>query len=230
MKKYGQYCPIAQAMEVLGDRWTILIMRDFLCGAHHFNDLWRGLPNISRGLLAKRLKQLQEARIIEKHQLDENNTEYQLTQAGYELQPVINSLMTWGANWAFSEPTIEELDPILLMWWIKHRINVDVITQTRTVIQFDFHGVKNDTFWLVVSPNDVSICLTYPGFEIDVFVRSDLSIFFQLWLGRLSYQEATLEHGVEVDGAQSLIRNFADWFAWSHAAETVRTSRQVVSI
>lgn len=224
MKKYGQYCPIVQAMEVLGDRWTILIVRDMLCGTFRFNDLCRGLPNISRSLLSKRLRQLEDADIIEKHHLDDTGsiTEYRLTDAGYELQPVINSLIEWGAKWAFSEPVEEELDPILMMWWIRNRVNVEVIPQDRTVIQFDFQGSVKDSFWLIVSSSDVSMCLTDPGFDIDVLVTCDLSIFYQLWLGRLSYEEATFDHGMRVEGLPSLIRNFAEWFAWSHAAAIVR--------
>ena len=66
MAKYGQYCPVAQALEVLGERWTLLIIRDMLTGTTQFNDLERGLPGISRGLLARRLRQLQEAGIIDK--------------------------------------------------------------------------------------------------------------------------------------------------------------------
>ena len=64
--KYGQYCPVAQSLELLGDRWTLLIIRDMLTGTTHFNDLERGLPGISRGLLARRLRHLQAEGIVEK--------------------------------------------------------------------------------------------------------------------------------------------------------------------
>lgn len=56
MKTYGQYCPLAHALEILGERWTLLIVRDLIKGIRHFNDLERGLPGISRSLLAKRLR------------------------------------------------------------------------------------------------------------------------------------------------------------------------------
>jgi DNA-binding HxlR family transcriptional regulator len=65
MYKYGQYCPVARASEILGDRWTLLIVRDLLVGKRHFNDLERGLPGISRALLAERLRRLQRMGIIE---------------------------------------------------------------------------------------------------------------------------------------------------------------------
>src|SRR5215813_417825 len=91
MSKYGQYCPVAKALEILGDRWTLLIVRDMLSGTRHFNDLERGLPRISRALLASRLRQLQQAGIIEKRQngSGRQTTEYLLTQAGQELINVV---------------------------------------------------------------------------------------------------------------------------------------------
>src|SRR5688572_28386605 len=126
MSKYGQYCPVAKALEILGERWTLLIVRDLLIGTRHFNELERGLPGISRALLSSRLRQLQQAGVIEKRLTESGRktTEYQLTQAGYEVVNVLESLMTWGTMWAFGEPTPEELDPVLLMWWMRKRINV----------------------------------------------------------------------------------------------------------
>src|SRR5688572_11494077 len=107
MTKYGQYCPIAQALELIGDRWTLLIIRDLLDGTRHFNDLERGLPGISRPLLSRRLRQLQEVGIVEKrlNVTGRQTTEYHLTQAGSELQEVVGALLTWGAMWAFGDPT-----------------------------------------------------------------------------------------------------------------------------
>ncbi|MFW6042705.1 MAG: winged helix-turn-helix transcriptional regulator [Chloroflexota bacterium] len=64
--RYGQYCPVARAVEILGDRWTLLIVRDLLTGTRYFNDLARGLPGISRGLLSGRLERLEEAGNIKK--------------------------------------------------------------------------------------------------------------------------------------------------------------------
>lgn len=227
MSKYGQYCPIAQALEIIGDRWTLLIIRDLLTGTTQFNDLERGLPGISRGLLAKRLRQLQEAGVVEKrfNASGRKTTEYHLTQAGKALQDVINSLLVWGATWAFGDPSPEQLDPLLLMWWMHNRVNGDQLPQHRVVIQFDFRGAKTESFWLVLTTCDVTICLTDPGYEIDLLVTADLATFFKLWLGRISYHEALESQGVQVEGAPRLVRAFPNWFAWSHAAETVRTAR-----
>ena len=227
MTKYGQYCPIAQALELLGDRWTLLIIRDMLTGTHHFNDLERGLPGISRSLLATRLRQLQAAGVIEKqvNKSGRQTTEYHLTQAGQEIHTIINALLIWGANWAFGDPTPEQLDPLLLLWWMHDRVNVDLLPPDRTVIQFDFSGASTDTYWLVLSAEDVTLCLTDPGYEINVWVNASLAAFFKVWLGRIDYQEAIGSEDIRVDGIPQHVRAFPTWFAWSLAAPAVRAAQ-----
>jgi len=226
MQKYGQYCPIAKAVEILGDRWTLLIVRDILTGTHHFNDLERGLPGISRGLLASRLRRLQRMELVEKVKLDNGRqrTAYYLTEAGQELQAVINSLLVWGARWAFEEPEEDDLDPVLLMWWMRGRVCIDQLPMHRVVVRFDFTGAKSESFWLLLCREDVSICMTNPGFELDVLVTADLSTFFQIWLGRLSYHDALRQGLVEIDAIPALADAFPTWFAYSLAAPAVRAA------
>lgn len=225
MFKYGQYCPLAQALEILGDRWTLLIIRDMFTGVVHFNDLERGLPGISRGLLASRLRLLEQGSVIEKrvNASGRNKTEYHLTQAGIELQAVLNSLVFWAAAWAFGEPTEEQLDPVLLMWWMHNRINRSLLPQTRVVVQFNFYGAKADSCWLVMTPEEVSVCLTDPGFEISILVTADLATYFRVWFGRMTFSEATGADTIKLDGIPRLIRDFPTWFALSPAASAVAT-------
>jgi DNA-binding HxlR family transcriptional regulator len=227
MAKYGQYCPVAQALDILGDRWTLLIIRDMLTGTRHFNDLERGLPGISRALLAQRLRQLQQAGVIEKclNESGRRNTEYHLTQAGMELQAVINALLTWGVNWAFDDPSPEQLDPLLLMWWIHDRVNVDCLPANRVVVQFDFRGVAIATYWLVMTADDVTLCLKDPGYDVNVLVTADLATCFKLWLGRIDYEDALQDGQFQVEGIPAYIRAFPTWFAWSPAAPAVRAAR-----
>lgn len=227
MSKYGQYCPAAKALEILGDRWTLLIVRDMLTGIRHFNDLERGLPGISRGLLSARLRQLEQNGIIEKriHNDSRRTTEYLLTQAGDELVGVVGALVVWGAAWAFGEPAPEDLDPVLLMWWMRNRINTERLPERRVVTQFDFRGAVRMSFWLVLRREDVTVCLTDPGYEIDVLVTADLARYFELWAGRIRYDEAIDIYGIRVEGLPEMVRAFPDWFAWSHSADDVYQAR-----
>lgn len=226
MYKYGQYCPIAKAVEILGDRWTLLIVRDLLIGTCHFNDLERGLPGISRGLLSERLRRLQRMGVVEK--INQGNgrqrTAYHLTQAGQELKAVIGALLTWGAHWAFNEPEEQDLDPDLLMWWMRDRIRTDDLPQPRVVLQFDFTGASEERYWLILTAEDVSICLTDPGFDLDLLITADLATFFQIWLGRVSYFDALRDGRVKVDGIPSLAEALPTWFAYSLTAPTVRAA------
>jgi DNA-binding HxlR family transcriptional regulator len=227
MYKYGQYCPIAKAVEILGDRWTLLIVRDLLTGTHHFNDLERGLPGISRGLLADRLRRLERMELVEKVQQENGRrrTAYYLTEAGRELDTVINSLLVWGARWAFEEPEEKELDPVLLMWWMRGRVSRKNLPAQRVVARFDFTGAKRETFWLVLTREDVSICLTDPGFDLNILITADLAAFFQVWLGRLSFAEATRRGQIKIDAVPSLAEAFPTWFAYSLAVPVVQAAQ-----
>ena len=226
MRSYGQYCPVAKAAEVLGDRWTLLIVRDLIClGECHFNDLVRGLPGISRSLLTQRLQQLERIGIVERHAGGKGKaTEYHLTVAGQELQQVIDALLEWGAQWAFGEPDQADLDPVLLLWWMRRGTHLDRLPSQRVVVQFDFHGERTGSYWLLLEPSDVSVCLQHPGFDIDLWVTADISVFYQVWLGSMSFAESLGQKSIQLDGVAALVRAFPTWFALSPAADVVRTA------
>jgi hypothetical protein len=128
---------------------------------------------------------------------------------------VIGSLMVWGETWAFGEPTPEELDPVLLMWRMRNWVIVEQLPANRVVVQYDFHGAAVRTFWLILTREDVTLCLTNPGYEINVLVTADVAAFFKLYVGRISYQEAFNDYEIRVEGIPSLIRAFPNWFGWS---------------
>jgi DNA-binding HxlR family transcriptional regulator len=197
-----------------------------------FNNLVRGLPGISRSLLAERLRRLQQMGIVEKLQREKGrqSTEYQLTEAGRELQPVVGELLTWGARWAFGEPEPEDLDPILLLWWMRSRVRVERLPERRVVVQFDFTGAQTERHWLILTKDDVSVCLTHPGYDIDVLVTADLATLFQIWLGRTEFADALSDRQVEIDAIPKLARAFPGWFAYSPAAEAVRVVKAEVPL
>jgi DNA-binding HxlR family transcriptional regulator len=222
MSKYGQYCPVARTLEILGDRWTLLIIRDMITGrgTGHFNDLERGLPGISRALLASRLRQLQRAGVIEKRLIGSGraSTVYHLTPAGLALSPVIMALWEWGETWAFGDPTEEELNPVLLMWWLRSRVDIERLPDRRIVAQFDFRGAAKGSFWLVMAPQDVTLCLVDPGYAIDLLVAADLAAFFKVWGRRLTYADALRSGALTIAGVPRLTRAFPRWFGWNTMA------------
>ncbi|MGH6902232.1 MAG: winged helix-turn-helix transcriptional regulator [Geminicoccaceae bacterium] len=225
MHLYGQYCPVARAAEILADRWTVLIVRELLANVSHFNELERGLPRISRTLLAERLRRLARAGVVERRIAPRGTrTEYRLTPAGHGLQRIIDDLGEWAARWAFGDPRPNELDPIVLLWWMRRRVCLDRIPRRRVVMQFDFRGGPKQGYWLLVEPNDVSVCLKHPGHDVDVLVTADIMAFYRVWLGRSTLSEALRRKQVHLEGAPADIRAFPQWFAWSPMAETVRAA------
>jgi DNA-binding HxlR family transcriptional regulator len=225
MHRYGQYCPVARAAEVLADRWTVLIIRELLADVGHFNELERGLPHISRTLLAERLRRLEWAGVVEPRAASRGKqSEYRLTPAGRELQRIIDALGEWGARWAFGDPRPNELDPIMLLLWMLRRVCHEQISRRRVVIQFVFRGKPKHLYWLVIEPNDVSICIKHPGYDIDVFVTADIKSFYKVWLGRSTLSEALRRRQVRLDGGPADIRAFPRWFSWSPMADTVRAA------
>lgn len=222
MTRYGQYCPVAMAVEILGDRWTLLIVRDLLTGTRHFNDLERGLPGISRGLLAERLRRLERAGIVEKEtgRDGRRTTAYHLTPAGQELEAVVGALLIWGVRWAFGEPRPEDLDPLLLLWWMRDRVYRERLPAERVVVQFDFTGAAQERYWLLLTRDDVSVCLTPPGFDVDVLVTADLATTFKVWLGRVPLGDAQREGSVRVEAIRG-------WRANSRAGSPTARPRRL---
>ena len=200
MNGYGQYCPITRAVEVLGERWSMLIVRDMLCGATRFNEIARGNPRLSRSLLSKRLRQLEQAGILER--VDD---EYLLTPSGEDLRNVVFGLGEWGAKWQFDEPHERELDPELLMWWVHGRLDFSQLPDRRLVLEFQFSDVPQD-FWILKDSQGPSVCMHDPGFGVDALIESDLSTMYQVWLGKLALRTALDDGRVSIHGQAAIVR------------------------
>jgi DNA-binding HxlR family transcriptional regulator len=224
MASYGQYCPVAKAVEVLADRWTPLIVRELLAGARRFNEIDRGLPGISRPLLAQRLRRLTRFGVVRRRASPDGHPEYHLTAAGIQLKEVIDALGNWGARWILADPRSIELDPALLLWRMRRRINVAQLPLSRLVVEFEFHGAQRQQAWLVLEPDGVSVCVTDPGFDTDVLVTADTAAFHQVWLGRMSLTEALRDGAVELYGPPALVRAFTRALLYSPFADMVRKS------
>jgi DNA-binding HxlR family transcriptional regulator len=225
MHLYGQYCPVARAAEIVGDRWTVLIVRELLADISHFNELERGLPGVSRSLLAERLDRLVHSGVLERREAGRGKAvDYRLTAAGRALQPVIDAMGAWGARFAFGEPRPSELDPIVLLWWMRRRVAFDRLPRERLVIGFEFRGARPPRSWMVLRPGEASVCLKDPGFDVDVVVAADIAAFYRVWLGHETLMAALRRGDVRLQGAPADVRGFPHWFTWSPMAEAVRAA------
>jgi DNA-binding HxlR family transcriptional regulator len=226
MRGYAQYCPIAKASEILGDRWTLLIVREMLGGAKGFNELQRGLPGISRSVLTDRLRSLERAEIVERRTGPKGRTlGYGLTLAGRDLEPVVQAIGEWGATWSFTDPRPDELDPDLLIVWMARHVDREQLPLKRTVVRFDFRDPAK-RYWMVLEPHEVSVCLQPPGFDVDLQVGVDTATLYRVYLGRADLGGAMRARKLTLSGPRALQRAFGRWFAWSAFAPASRRAEE----
>jgi len=225
MRTYAQYCPVAKASEILGDRWTLLIVRELLGGASGFNELQRGLPGISRSVLTDRMRSLERAEVIERRTGPKGRTlEYRLTPGGRDLEPVVQAIGEWGATWSFTEPRPEELDPDLLIVWMARHVDRQQLPPDRTVVKFDFREPKR-RYWMVLERSEVSVCLQHPGFDVDLEVSVDTATLYGIYLGRAEVGGAIRAGQLTLNGPRALQRGFGRWFTWSAFAPASRSAQ-----
>lgn len=212
---YGQFCPVSRGAEIFAERWTPLILRELLNGSHRFNELQLGLPRISRNLLTQRLASLTSAGVIERRPMERGRGfSYHLTAAGEELRPVVQALGAWGYRWGGEKLPTSKLDPVLLMWFIRRRVQVETLAHTRTVVRFDFRRPRR-SFWLRMEPPTVDLCFTDEGFDVELAVDADLAALTAVWLGRLRLADAIAAGSVRLDGDEDARPLFARWFGLS---------------
>lgn len=225
MKKgYGQYCPLALAMEIFGQRWTMLVISRIIDGCHTFNEIHRGVPGISPSLLSQRLNELIEHGIVQREKHPEKNSyKYYVTEAGQDLEGIIMNIAIWGQHWG-RDMKLEDLDPAFLAWSMHTRINTQVMPTGRTVMEFEFTGTSHDLsrFWLVHKDGKVDMCLKHPGYETDILITSDLRIFIEAWRGLRDLRSEINERQINLTGPSNLRKSFPDWLLLSSLAPYAR--------
>lgn len=212
---YKQFCPIAKAMEVVGERWTLLVIRELLMGSRRFNELQRGLSGISPTLLTKRLSDLEEkGLIIRKRIPTQKGYEYFPTNPCKELLPVLEHIGMWGMKWARDQMLEEDFDPELLMLYLERSIQPDQLPGALTVIRFNFIDVQDyPNWWIVVEDESVEVCTKDPGKEVDVYFNCCVRLMCELWMGNVSYKQVLADGRLQLIGPKALTRNVSSWLA-----------------
>jgi DNA-binding HxlR family transcriptional regulator len=207
--------------EIFAERWTPLILRELLGGARRFTDIQRGVPRMSRNLLAQRLVSLQKAGIVDRHAASkERGPEYHLTEAGRELRDVVESLGTWGYKWASKDLTDEHLDPDFVMWALYRNVRIDQLPDGRVVVLVKFRGDTKHQYWLVLKRPEVDLCISDPGFEVDLEMRAELQTMARVTLGHLALAQAMKAGSIELTGAPRHRRGLCNWLGVTHFAAT----------
>ncbi len=218
VRGYGQYCPVAKAAEVLGERWTLLIVRDLITGAHRFTDLQRGLPGISRSLLVDRLRRLETDGLVERRTGTSGRDEYWLTPIGLDLKDAVLAVGGWADRNFLREPRKDELNADVLLLWIERSANRDAFPDGRLVVRFDLRGAGRPRSWLVVQDHVPSVCYDDPGFDVDLTIGVDVRTLHLVFAGRISVAAALRTGDLTLDGAPLHKRAFPRWFGLSPVA------------
>lgn len=227
---YRQFCPVAMAAEVLCNRWTIILLRELVSGSTRFNEIRRGVPRMSPALLSKRLKELEQAGIVRRvaSPVEAGIVEYHLTRSGRELKPVVEAVGMWGQRWVEANPSLQNLDADLLMWDMRRNLDPSPMPRRRVVIEFlnPEQPPKHRHYWLVVAPGaEVDLCSVDPGFDVDLYVTTDLRTMTAIWMGLTSVQEALAGNALMLTGDRQLAKDIRAWLRLSPFAAEKKLAR-----
>ena len=210
---YGQYCPIAISLELLGGRWTFLVIRELLDGSCRFNDIHRGVPLMSRPLLSERLKLLEATKLV----VRSSKAEYRLSEGGRAFGEDVKSMGAWGQEWLHTSVALDEIDGGYLMWNIKKSSKWVEDMRGRCVVKFEFtdDDEKRRHHWLVIEEHDRDLCYVDPGYDVDVWVETDLRTMVEVWMGWRPLDHALRCRDLHIDGRKILVNEPLRWMGQS---------------
>jgi DNA-binding HxlR family transcriptional regulator len=230
MSSYVDYCPITAGVEVLGDRWTPLVIRELMVGCEGFNEIHRGIPRMSRTLLAQRLRMLERRGLIRREGAERGRQgRYVLTPAGQTLTPIVWSIGQWAAEWIFGDPTPEDCDGLSVIWRLHQHAIAAKLPEKRVVVHLVLPGPGAAQGWLGIDQRGVTACADDPGYDIDLAVEADTG-HMQRWLiGKATFRELLTNGHARVVGPSRLARAFPTWFDTSmFSASLGRAQRHCV--
>jgi DNA-binding HxlR family transcriptional regulator len=219
--EYGQFCPIAKATEIIGEKWTVLIIREALMGSTRYSEFQRGLSLISPTLLAKRLESLVNQGILMKKTVPgQRGHEYFPTSSCRELLPIVRSLGDWGMRWARSNLTRTDYDVELLMLYLQRSIVTENLPGNESVIRFKFTDIEDmSEWWLVVTDDVIDVCVKDPGKEVDVHFTGTVKTMADIWMGDTTYRKALAGGALRIVGNRALTRDVTAWMKLSLFAD-----------
>lgn len=214
MKGYGQYCPIARTLDLLGDKWTLLIVRELLRGKRRFRDIEAGLPGIPPNLLSDRLKVLEQARVITREYFRElpPRVEYSLTERGDRLEPVLESLASWGMTFMMDEDMpCEKVDVELLFFHLPRFFCPEKAAGLEATVEIRLLGDGGDSWWVRIK-DGVCTVHTEPVETAAAVIECDVSTWIDVMTQHRGSEGFAKDPGVQMHGDVDLAHRFAALF------------------
>jgi DNA-binding HxlR family transcriptional regulator len=217
---HADYCPISIGVDVLGDRWTPLVIRELMVGAHRFNEIHRGIPRISRTMLAERLRRLERQGLVAREPGDRGRAgRYDLTEAGHAITPIVWAMGHWAAEWVFGDPTEDDCDGLSLIWRLHQHAIPGRLPVARTIVHLVLTGTNGAEGWLEISRAGVSVCKDDQGHDVDLAVEADTAQMHRWLIGLVPFRELVAQGHARLLGPSRLARAFPTWFDVSAFAE-----------
>jgi DNA-binding HxlR family transcriptional regulator len=218
---YAEYCPIASGAEILGDRWTPLVIREMTVGASGFNEIHRGVPKMSRSLLTQRLRMLERQGLVTRQDAPPGRPgAYLLTPAGRALSEIVWAMGHWASEWVFTDPNEDECDGLSLMWRLHQFAVPSQLPSGRIGVHLVLTGPGGAEGWLDINDGAVTVCRDDPGRDVDLAVEASTPHMQQWLVGRLQFRDLVREGHARAIGPSRLVRAFPTWFdtqTWTHS-------------
>ena len=213
MTSQRDYCPIAVGVDVLGDRWTHLVIRELMVGARGFNEIHRGIPQMSRTLLAQRLREL-ERRGLMTHEASHRGQSgvYGLTPAGEALTPIVWAMGHWAAEWMFGDPSDEDCDGLSLIWRTHQYAIPAKLPETRTMVHLVLTGAGGAQGWLDIKRPSITVCKDDQGLPVDLALEADTAQMHRWLIGLVPFRDLIANRHARFLGPSRLAKAFPTWF------------------
>ena len=172
MARYADYCPIAVGVEVLGDRWTPLVIRELMVGASGFNEIHRGHPPDQPDPARAAAPAARTARPgpPRARRPAAGRDVTALTPAGESVTPIVWAIGHWAAEWIFGDPAEEDCDGLSLMWRLHQHANPTKLPRQRTVVHLTLTGAGAAEGWLDIEHGAITVCKDDPGYDVDLAI------------------------------------------------------------
>lgn len=217
----GSLCPAMASADLMGDKWTLLILREMFLGATRFSEFQRAQPRMSPTILSKRLKMLEANDIIvRKNSANPGANAYRLTRSGRELGPIIEGMAVWGMRWRSRHIVAQDCDVGGFMWDFHRTVNTQALPDGDTVIHVDITDRSElNSWWLLANAQTVDLCPQDPGYDIDIYINATLKDLITVWMGDISLKLAIQQKRLQVTGARHYVNTAGEWFPQSPLAD-----------